>query len=116
MTIWWPAAVAPQTVNSQPCAKYVLHNVQYGAHKMKFKSYIGLDVNKVCGINKYQKPRGFAAAERADRLRPGLSAKIVNAAGDLHLLVLCETRKQGLRRLQPFHVERDIFHERKIYL
>jgi len=51
--------------------------VQYGAHKMKFKSYIGLDVNKVCGINKYQKPGGFAAAGRADRLRPGLSAKSV---------------------------------------
>jgi hypothetical protein len=51
--------------------------VQYGAHKTKFKSYIGLDVNKVCGINKYQKPKGFAAAERADRLRPGLSAKSV---------------------------------------
>jgi hypothetical protein len=42
--------------------------------------------------------------------------KIVNAAGDLHLLVLCETRKQGVRRLQPFHVERDIFRDRKIYL
>jgi len=42
--------------------------------------------------------------------------KIVNAASDLHLLVLCETRKQGLRRLQPFHVERDIFRDRKIYL
>ena len=51
--------------------------MQYGAHKMKFKSYIGLDVNKVCGINKYQKPGGFAAAGRADRLRPGLSAKSV---------------------------------------
>jgi hypothetical protein len=42
--------------------------------------------------------------------------KIVNAAGDLHLLDLCETRKQGLRRFQPFHVERDIFRVRKIYL
>jgi len=42
--------------------------------------------------------------------------KIVNAAGDLHLLVLCETRKQGFRGLQPFQVERDIFHDRKIYL
>ena len=98
--------------------------MQYGAHKMKFKSYIGLDVNKVCGINKYQKPGGFAAPgfvrqerrvvfeTRRDRKidRPGIvkSApnvsgqernysirKIVNAASDLHLLVLCETRKQG---------------------
>ena len=42
--------------------------------------------------------------------------KIVNAAGDLHLLVLCETRKQGVRRLQPFHGERDIFRDCKIYL
>jgi len=120
---------------------------------MKFKSYIGLDVNKVCGINKYQKPRGFAARpsapigsarvcpprascalrntprskfDRPEIFKSALNVsgqernfsirKIVNAAGDLHLLVLCETRKQGLRRLQPFHVERDIFRDRKIYL
>ncbi len=38
--------------------------------------------------------------------------EIINPANDLHLPALRETREQGLRSFEPFHVKRNIFGDR----